>query len=312
MSRLADLQIELLETSVAMTRAERSLVLHPDVPSVLATLQTFQSRHKNLEHEFLAEANLLELDVCSYRIELDNARPKIPAITAVLGSFQQLFTTIYASVANSVQRQNTRASAEIEEASSFGFGYTFPGSLGVMMTISNERMLMGETALDEAMAGVMDAMKAREPYQVKEIAQRFGVAAIRVTHQWASENSKAGFGADILWQRKEDVKARVRIQPPEIARLRAAINETTNDTDAEIVGELFMANTEEKLFKMRASGQLIEGRYTDAISVIHAATLPKQYRAKIRVAQPILKTDGEEPISYFLVSLSDQSEPSGA
>jgi len=98
MSRLAELQAELQDVSAAVARAEHTLATHPNVPSVLATLQTIQKRRKNLEEAFAAEANLLGLDVCSYRIEPDDSQLTVHGISEVLSSFQRLFTAVYDAV----------------------------------------------------------------------------------------------------------------------------------------------------------------------------------------------------------------------
>lgn len=303
MSRLAELQNELQEIAAAIARAERTVAAHPDVPSVLATLQTAQKRREYLEGEFLVVANELELDVCSYRIELDDGRPTLQGITGVLGSFQRLFTSVYAAI-DKGPRQTTKVGAEITDATAFGFAYTFPGSVGVVMTLPNERLLVNKTKLDEAIEGVFEMMKARTPGDVKECSRKFGVASVRVVHQWAEENAKAGFGADIAWRRKDHVRDSFRIQRPEIVRLEMAIHETTDEQEETFVGELVMVDVVEKTFKMRVGPDLIEGTFKDAISATHSAELPRQYRAMVRVAKRILGADdNEEPVSRFLLSL---------
>jgi hypothetical protein len=302
MTGLAEIQRDLNETAEAIAHAERSLALHPDLPSTFARLQGFQKRRANLERQFHETTNLLGLDVCRYRIELDETRPSVQAVTSVLSAFQKLFTAVYAAITG--PRQTTKFAADITEATDFGFAYTFPGSLGVAMTIQNDRLLLNQTRLDEAMAGVFEVMKARTVEDIRAVSERYGVATVRVAHQWTVDNAIANFGADITWQRKDDVRAALRVQPSEIRKLQSAINETTAEHDAKVIGELVMVDTEEKRFKMRIAGRPIEGRYSDAISIVHSAELPATYTAEMTVTRKIVATDDEEPVSYFLVRLS--------
>ena len=303
MTSLAQLQEELQETSAAIARAEQALVRHPYVPSVLATLKTIQKRHANLEQQFSEVASVAGLDVCRYRIDIEAAPPTVTGVSGVLLAFQKLVTAVYAAVKYAMPRQTTKTSAETIDETEFGFAYTFPGSLGIAMTLPNEITLLNRSYLDDAMLGVFDIMKARSTDDVKSVSNRFGMAAVRLAHNWATENTHAGFGAAISWQRRDDVRASIRVQRPEIARLRAAINETTEETDAEIVGQLVMVNTEEKKFMMRVNGDLIEGQFSDAISTVRSAELPKEHAALIRITKKILPAEGEPPVSYFLLNL---------
>src|SRR5712671_3507446 len=95
MSRLAELQMDLQSAAAAVAHAERTLATHPNVPSVLATLRTIQNRRASLEEQLFAAADELGLDACGYRIDLEGHVAPISGLTAVLGIFQKMFTTVY-------------------------------------------------------------------------------------------------------------------------------------------------------------------------------------------------------------------------
>lgn len=59
---------------------------------------------------------------------------------------------------------------EIVAETALTFGYTFPGSVGIVFTMPNERLLIGETALDEADRKVFDMAKAQTPDQIAKHA----------------------------------------------------------------------------------------------------------------------------------------------
>jgi hypothetical protein len=310
MSRIEELQRELQEASMALAHAERTLAVHPDIPSVLATLQTIQKRKQNVEEQFFVVANEMGLDVCSYRIELaDGVRATIAGMTAVLGAFQKTFTSVYDALVNG-PKQTSKTSADTFNATAFDFAYTFPGSIGVMMTLPNERLLLGETRLGEAMKATFELMKAREPTEVQDLAGTLGVAAVRQAHQWAIENAKARFGADIIWQRDKTVLTEFRIQYQEIEQLARAMRNASAKEEITVIGELLDVSLNDKTFKMSVRGDVIGGLFEGAISHSHPAQLPKTYKAVLNVIRKIEVAEGQEETTYFLLRLDDPTDGS--
>jgi hypothetical protein len=302
MSMLLDLQKELQETAEAVARAERALMRFPDMPSVQATLQAMVQRQVRLREEFEILAQQSGFDVCHYKIETTQSRPPINYITSVLERFQDLFTTVYDAIVTQ-PKQIARASAEVIAATTFGFGFTFPGSIGVALTLDDNQRLLGDPAFDEAMAAVFQMMETRTPDGVLDLSRKYGVATIRMTQQWAKANASARFGADIQWQRKDSGRRRLRIQEPEINQLERTISQTTERTIELLTGELIVVDVEQKMFQMRVGTRIIRGTYGDAISIINPAALPRQYRAELEVSSRILSGEREEEKTYFLVNL---------
>ena len=310
MSRLEELQRELQSAAAAVAHAERTLAAHPTTPSVAATLRTIKKRRENLEEQFFAAAKAQGLDVCGYRIELDDRPATISGMTAVLSAFQKVFTSVYDAIERG-PKLTSKASAETTDATAFGFAYTYPGSVGVMMTLANNPELFDASKLDEAMKKTLELIHADDPTKVQALTETLGVPAVRLAHLWASENIKAGFGADITWRRDDVVKAELRIQSQEIALLAATIKATIAKEEVTIVGELTHVDTDQKKFRMSVTDALhggvkdknIHGLYDQAITSLHPAALPKVYRATLNVLQKVIVEDGQEETTYFLVRL---------
>jgi hypothetical protein len=304
MSQLVALQRDLQDVSAAIAHAERTLAAHPFVPSVEATLRTIQNRRENLEEQFFAVANEMGLDVCSYRIEpYEYQRITIAGMTAVLGAFQKVFTSVYDAVVNGRPKKSAKASAAIIDATTFGFAYTFPGSTGVMMTLENERLLLTETDLDAAMKKTFELMSYRDQSQIEEITKQVGLGAVRQAYQWANENAIAGYGAAIVWQREGISKFDVRIQTQEIARLASVIRGATAKEEVTLIGDLLDVSIPDKTFQMYVDGKMIQGGFDVAISHVHPVQLPKRYRATMNVQEKVVTEEGKDEITYFLLRL---------
>lgn len=308
MSRLAELQRDLQSAAAAVAHAERTLASHPNVPSVLATLRTIENRRASLEEQFFAAADELGLDACGYRIEIEGHTAAISGLTSVLGIFQKIFTTVYDALEHG-PKKTAKNSKEAVDATTLGFAYTFPGSVGVMMTLANDRFLF-ESKLDAAMEKTFDLIRAKEPQELQFLTDSVGVPAVRLVHQWAEENVKAGFGADIVWRRDDVVKREVRVQAPEIAEKAATIKAMSAKETVVVVGELLDVAVSEHTFRMQVSDKIIQGSFDKVISSQHPVEVPKTYQATMNIMQKIVVDEGgEEQVDYFLLRLDEPIEP---
>jgi len=176
------------------------------------------------------------------------------------------------------------------------------------MTLPNERLLVGETQLDQAMQKTFELMKAREPTEIQRLAETLGVAAIRQAHLWAVENAKAQFGANVMWQRDTKMVSEFRLQFQEIQQLAFAMGNASAREQITVIGELLDVSFHEKTFKMDVDKNIISGSFDGAISYTRPVQLPRAYRATLNVSRKIAVADEQEEISYFLVSLGDPAE----
>jgi hypothetical protein len=307
MNALLELRAEIESTNEGVARAQRALALHPEIPSAKETLRAIVQRRERLEAEFAAAAKEAGRDVCKYAIETDDPIPAMRDITNVWGTFQRLFTTVYDVVVSGAPKQIEKFSETILEKTKFGFGYTFPGSIGVVMTVDPGDGLVPDTALDTAMKNVFDIISVRRPEDVIEVNRRFGLAAVRIAREWAAENARAGFGANVEWRGTEPMPRRLRLQSPEINQLESAIDRAAEYRTETIPGELVVVNYEERTFQMRLSPELaISGTYDDAVSIDRPAQVPHRYKAEMQISRRIISKGEEDRVSYFLVRLDPE------
>ncbi len=307
MSRLAQLQQDLQNASAAVAHAERVLASHPNIPSVLATLKTVENRRASLEQQFFEASAEADLDVCGYRIEYEGTTASISGLTAVLGKFQKIFTTVYDALENGIKK-TTKVGAEVAAATSFGFAYSFPGSVGVMMTLPNRKMLF-ESKLDDAMKRTFELLAATEPDHIQALTNVVGLPAIRLAHEWAAENVAAGFGADIAWRRGDQIKSELRVQVPELHRLASVLGQMKTKEEVRLIGELLDVAITDHTFQMGVDGKIIHGTFDTAISADRPAQLPRRYEATLTISQRVvLPESGEEQIEYHLLKLEEPTD----
>ncbi len=306
MSNVLEIQEKLQDTNAAIAQLERAMAVEPESLALSAVGKSLAKRQRTLESEFLAVVDSLGVDVCSYRLFGEHARPTITALSNALGDFQTLVSVVFDAIKTSLPKMRARVSAESAMETAFRFGYAFPGSLGIVLTLPNERLLFGESKLDESIFTIFDMAKASDSSQILKFAKRLGPAPIRAMYKWARDQAQSGLGVEIEWRRDRDVRAKLLVQRPEFEHLQRLIDETSQETREEITvtGQLVGADVERRSFHMRLESDTeIRGFFTDAIGLSHTVELPKLYRANITKTVTIRYSTEEEDIHYHLLRL---------
>lgn len=307
MSDLLDITKRLQATQAAIARHEKAAREHPEFPSLASGLQSLYKRRDELETLFASVTNENFIDICSYRIFTwkPNEQPTINGLTSALSDFQAVFTTTYDSITNGA-KQRAHASAEVNAATSFGFGYTFPGSVGFVLTLPNERLLVDETHLDQAMNTVFAIAQAESSEQIAEWVSELGAAPIKKVYEWITDLIDSGLGADIDWRRDEEVKASLFIELPQLRHLQQLIAQTGTETEEEITvtGDLIGIDAKRHTFHMRFEpGAEVSGKMNVLLDEANRAEIPKRYTARIRKTTRVNFAKPEDDIEYFLLSL---------
>ncbi|WP_279358196.1 hypothetical protein [Methylobacterium indicum] len=307
MSLIADLSREIQGATVAVARAERAVASHPEYPSAVVTLRSAQKHLEVLEEKFFQIAQNVGRNVCSYRIEYDYERsPVISGVTEAIGLFQKIFTNVYHAVAHG-PTQRAVVSRESHEATAFEFAYAFPGSVGFMMTLKNKTDIFGDSRIDTAMEMTMKLLSTHNHKDLDLISELVGLPAVRLTHRWAQENAKAGFGADIKWRIEEENAVYVRIQSALISEMSTLLATYTAKEKRIVYGKLLNVNMFDNTFQMEVDGKIINGRFDKAISETRKARVPENYIAHLTVATRIAPSEEDDGVTYFLNEL----EPKG-
>jgi hypothetical protein len=305
MDRLLEIREKIEETSAMISRSEQAIKKDPQLASVLIAAQSFRDRQAKLERQFFDEAANIGIEVMSYRL-FSEGQPKLAGVASALGDFQALVTLAYDAEKNGQRKMTAKVASESVAESSFDFAYTFPGSIGVVLTIRDELLLVGETNLDRSIGDIFMMAKTAEPAGIQEYAKRLGPAVVRMLYRWASHHAQFELGADIVWRRGDEVRSKLFIQPPELVRLQETIDRVSEELSEDIVetARLEGADVGSRTFHLKLDdGQDIRGRFHDAIGEKHQASIPARYRATLNKTTTIRYSTEEESAVYFLSKL---------
>jgi len=308
MTRIAEIQQKLLETNKAIAEMEKAIAIDPKSLSLSAMMKSLENRYQDLEAHFLAAVDSLGIDVCAYRIFPEEESPTLKALSSVLGDFQNLVSTVYDAIKTAIPKIRARISAEIVAETEFRFGYTFPGSVGVVLTIPNQRLLIGESYLDESLRVISEMAKVHDSPEVLEYAKRLGPASVRSLYKWAYDHAESGLGVDIEWRRQQLIKTRLFAQRPELERLHQIIGLTSEERVSELTVYANLVGVEliRRSFHLKLdTGEDIRGSLAEDIDISEKQTveLPKRYKAHVKKTEKIRYSTEEEDISYNLLNL---------
>ncbi|HZH31349.1 MAG TPA: hypothetical protein VEY11_11360 [Pyrinomonadaceae bacterium] len=309
MSALLEITEKLQDTEAAIAHLEREIARQPTSPSVVASLASLRKRQRNLESQFADAAAQQHLDVCSYRLfpdEAEEERPTLRAFTKTLLDFQTLVTQVYYARKTGQPRGTTHVSADAATETAFGFAYTFTGSLGIVLTLPNERLLFGETEIDKAISTVFEMVKADSPQKIASYAKELGAAPIRTLYNWVSDQVRSGLSSQIEWRREREVRADLLVQFPELEELKRAIEATSDEETEELTLRGFLVGLDvvSRTFHMTfEEGEDIRGKISESVGLEHTVELPKLYTAKIVRTKKVYYSTERETVYHYLESL---------
>ena len=308
MSELLELRHKLQDTASTITQLERSLALEPDSLGLSLTLESVVKRFDELQADFQDLADQKALDVCSYRLFRDTGDgPSLRGFSGVLHEFQEAFSALFDAIRNG-RRIRTRRDPEVVEATRFGVGYAYAGSVGVVLTIGRERMLIDAGPLTETITTFFSLARAPTRDDICEIGRRLGPAPLRSIFRWADAHVSDDIGADISWTHGGETEC-LFLQRDQIQRLRDEIGATSEEEteDLTLIGVLTGASMVTKRFDFKPDdSDAIHGHFKDVISVEHEVRLPSvRYRAVVKKMTKVRYSSEEESTTWHLVDLNE-------
>lgn len=307
MSMVLELQRKLQDTLATIVELERRIVKAPNSRGLHLSLESVVKRRKELEAEFNELADQKSLDVCAYRLfrETDE-QLSLGGYSGALSAFQHSFSALYEAVRHGRPRRRARLSQEAVESTRFEFGYAYSGSIGVVLTLYRERMLIDMGPLTDTIGTFFSLAKAPTKEDIREIGHRLGPAPLRSMFKWADVHATEGIGADIKWLHGGE-ELNLLLQRYEMQRLRDEINATSEEKRQKVTytGTLTGASIETKRFDFRPdNADTIKGYFTDAISDKHEVRIPNaRYKAVVERTTTINYSSEEEKIVWRLLSL---------
>lgn len=273
------------------------------------TLQSLENRRDDLKEE-LAEVTKKEfIEICDYRLIPDmRGSYALSAVTKTLQEFQEIFSIVYDAL-TSRPKQRVAIDAEIISKTSFDFGFAYAGSLGIALTIPNERLIALDSDLDVAIQAVFSLTQLKTPETVKEAEALYGPPAIRKLYSWARAHRDYGMSANIQWVRGKEVRSSILAQSQQFAHICQMIETTSEDKieSVTVTGILNAWNVVTRKFMLDVpDAEPVSGYFSKTFD----ATIPRtvggnRYEAILAKHTKIVYTSEKDTVSWELNGLRE-------
>jgi hypothetical protein len=302
----SNLWVQYEQTHPAMARLNQMLRDAPDASGLIANMNTLKITHFKLEKEFEHAAKRLGVEICSYRLFPEGTeRQSVVGIGKALLNFQSLFSLLYCAV----KAEESGAGKPSLDETLMDFAYTFPGSVGVAMTVPSQANLFGNY-YHQAIDVLSHMAKAQSASELKMFSQRVGIEPVKAMYKWADDLVEAGFGADIQWKGPHDSYPRLLIQKPELTSLKAVMRATSDEHFAEftktgILQGVDMTNHSFHFQYKDEKGKTrdIYGKFVEAISPLKPVKVPLKYTVSLRKSTRVFYSTDEEVTSHLLLRI---------
>lgn len=286
---------------------ERALQAEPHDVGLRLTLLSAKRQADRAEKELMDSASVSGVDVCRYRVVKQVGQYPAADLGRSLAAYQDLFTSVYDFVKNGAKKV-ARYTNEIKEQTALNIGYTYPGSVGVLLTIDNPRGLFFDTGEFDDVVNVINTLtELRSIQEVRQVAQKMGLPVVRSVYNWAEQNWQAQYSVDIKWARSDRVSTGRFVERAEFLKITSLIKQTEDEEprDFEVVGTLAGYNVLTDSFSITShNGDTFSGKLSDGF-VRKQYKVPMQYVAQIREKAVTNYAIEKTVTTYELLSLDE-------
>lgn len=201
---------------------------------------------RRLELEIIESSSQAKTGICRYRMVPETRdRYTVSAVTRSLVTFQNAFTTIYASKITGRKKERAKVAREIAERSAYEIGYSFAGSLGVVLFLP-ERDDLFRSEIDLTARTFLQVLEARDEFDVRDMANELGIASVKKVHDWAADNYYHDFAIDLQWHLPATGNLGRYVDRSQFARLVQIIQVSTDEqrTDRSFPAKLVGLDTD--------------------------------------------------------------------
>ncbi len=286
---------------------QSALAENPGDYALEKDLSSIHRLSKRYEEDILALSEQRGLDVLLYRIIPDNDGYSVAHVTQSLAGFQKVITGIYDYMLNGGKPIAHYPKSSFQQ-SDLKFGYTFEGSLGIALTIPNDRDLISGR-FDGAASVFRDILDVGSKQDVIKKSGIVGRALMRQVYDWASANSEAQYSLEVIWRRSDGIERGEYIEREKMSQITDIISvaeeveSETIDVSGVLVGLNVKTSSGSFHLIVPNTGQNYRGRLMDSFQRSEQWGINKRYLAKI-VKRTETRFDADQPkVSYALTAL---------
>jgi hypothetical protein len=216
-------------------------------------------------------------------------------------------TAVFDALRSSVPKLRYRPSPESIELSSLGFASARPGSVSIALHIPNERLLAGQSQLDETFAKVFEVLSTRHQDGFRNLVSSIGVASISKAFAWAEVSALYGLDTSIRWGKAVQASHKLTISHSDAVYMRDSIEATSDESEEDLWLECILEGIDPVLpyfHIIRHDGTSISGKTSPDFPHTQWTTR-RAYVANLTRRSTVKFATGEERTIWTLKQLID-------
>jgi hypothetical protein len=183
--------------SARLSRLERALAENPEDRKLRLQVSAAKRRSDYARNLFV-ESISRDFDVINYRIVHVTDQYSIEGVAESLISFQGAITAVYDALKNG-PKERANYNAEVRNTTRLDFGYSYPGSVGFVLTVKSEQDLLGG-ALDSTSEAIGQFFDIENMNQAIDSSRALGLGAVSALYKWLRSNARNGNSVDLNWR----------------------------------------------------------------------------------------------------------------
>lgn len=309
MSDFGSLLSKLSETYAVLSSAEIKAAKEPGSFSAMAKVNSLRHMAKQLNDEWLEVSRRQQMEVCSYRMVASSGQGySAKGVSQSLLDFQELFSQAYNAIKNG-PTISTKLGALVQSETRLNLAYSFPGSLGFILTIPGESTLIDDK-YDHAIDAIFTVFNSKTEDQIRKVGDEFGYAFIKKAYDWSRSNDSNCYGVDLNWTTSSGKRRGEYIEQSRFSHACDIILGTTDmsEDSVTVYGTLVGLDVNKRRFRLIElgdEGAEYHGILSENFTGKSSHKVPSVYKATITVRSVRKYSSGVVDETYILNSLDD-------
>lgn len=287
-----------------LARLEKALSENPTDRKLLVQVGNAK-RRADWAQKFYFESVSAEIDLVNYRIVHFNDQYGIVSVAESLLGFQGSVTAVFDALQNG-PKERANYSASVRSMTKLDFGYSYPGSLGFVLSVPSGQDLFGGQ-LDQTVDAINDFFDISSASSAIDASRSLGLGAISELYKWVKVNANWGNSIDLNWHHSAGRLSGRYIELDRFKYLEQlfAGAEDRTITERVLSGILVGLDVQTKRFHfVEPDGDSIKGRFSDMYAS-EPKRIPGQYRATFNQIDNRVPATGKRSVEYELLSLTE-------
>jgi hypothetical protein len=299
------------EAAGLVSRLEERLARNPGDISLRLTLSSAVAMAERTERELYEIATAEQVDLCRYRLVRHIGEGfALQSVSRSLEAFQEAVSYVYEAVTGT-PRKRAGLTREARRETEMLFGYSYAGSLGVVLLAPSQKGLFS-TKFDDVVKTIGQVFEIENNDELRDAARTIGPAAINKLFEWASVNNEAGYDLDLRWTNSNSVEAGRYVNARQFGKLASLIS-LTSDIEKKAIkteGVLVGFDSVYKTFHLvEPDGESYKGQLADDFPQHRDWVVNKSYGASISEETTTKFSTGEQQTKYRLSELRIIPDP---